>query len=157
MEVAGQLSDPTSLDFHQGDLYVGEAGQVTRLTLGPDGAAIARAVAIPTLPAGGAHRTRTVLAGQGGELYVSAGSSCNVCQEDDPRRAAVWQYAPAGTGGRPYTVGLRNAVGLALNPWTGEIWATHNGRDLMGDDGSLLVSDDMGGIIYRIFWQGLSG
>lgn len=134
IEVAGGLDNPTSLDFYQGDLYVGEAGRVTRLTPGPGGGAADRSVAVPDLPTGGVHVTRTVLAGPQGQLYVSAGSTCNVCREDDPRRAAVWQYAPDGSGGRPYTVGLRNAVGLALNPWTGEIWATNNGRDLMGDD-----------------------
>ena len=72
--------------------------------------------------------------GPDGKLYVAVGSSCNVCNESDPRRAAVWVYQPDGTGGRLFSKGLRNAVGLAVNPWNKQVWATNNGRDLMGDD-----------------------
>jgi glucose/arabinose dehydrogenase len=68
-------------------------------------------------------------------MVVSVGSSCNVCEEGDPRRAAVVVYDDAsGAGERVFAGGLRNAVGLALHPETGELWATNNGRDLMGDD-----------------------
>jgi glucose/arabinose dehydrogenase len=35
---------------------------------------------------------------------------------------------------RLFASGLRNAVGLAIHPQTGELWATNNGRDMMGDD-----------------------
>jgi glucose/arabinose dehydrogenase len=91
-------------------------------------------VIITDLPPGGAHTTRTVLFGADGRLYIAAGSSCNVCDETDPHRAAVWVFEADGIGGRLFARGLRNAVGLALNPWTGEIWATNNGRDFLGDD-----------------------
>jgi glucose/arabinose dehydrogenase len=67
-------------------------------------------------------------------LYVSVGSSCNVCREEDPRRAAILAYNPDGSNERVFATGLRNAVGLALNPESGEIWATNNGRDWLGDD-----------------------
>jgi glucose/arabinose dehydrogenase len=68
-------------------------------------------------------------------MVVSVGSSCNVCVEDDPRRAAVLIYTGADAKGeRVFARGLRNAVGLAVHPITGELWATNNGRDLMGDD-----------------------
>jgi glucose/arabinose dehydrogenase len=62
------------------------------------------------------------------------GSSCNVCIEQDPRRATVMQYRPDGSGGRIYARGLRNAVGLAWQPGTGLLWATVNGRDFLGDN-----------------------
>jgi glucose/arabinose dehydrogenase len=41
---------------------------------------------------------------------------------------------PEATGEQIFAQGLRNAVGLAIHPETGELWATNNGRDLMGDD-----------------------
>jgi single-stranded-DNA-specific exonuclease len=91
-------------------------------------------VVVPDLPTGGAHVTRTVLLDGEGRLFVSVGSSCNVCQEEDDRRAAISVYAADGSGGRIWARGLRNAVGLAINPTTGELWATNNGRDFLGDD-----------------------
>jgi glucose/arabinose dehydrogenase len=89
---------------------------------------------ITDLPNSGEHITRTVLIGPDGKLYVSIGSSCNVCDETDPHRAAVWVYNPDGSGGHRYAYGLRNAVGMAVNPVTHETWVTNMGRDLLGDN-----------------------
>jgi glucose/arabinose dehydrogenase len=77
-------------------------------------------------------------------MYVSAGSSCNVCIEKDPRRAAVMEFNPDGSGQRIFAKGLRNAVGLAVNPKTDSIWATVNGRDMLGDDLPPEVIVDLG-------------
>jgi hypothetical protein len=67
-------------------------------------------------------------------MYVSIGSSCNVCEESDPRRAAMVRYRPDGSGEEIYATGLRNSVGFDWQPGTGELFATDNGRDLLGDD-----------------------
>ena len=67
-------------------------------------------------------------------LYVSVGSSCNICEEADARRAAVSRYRPDGSGGEIVARGLRNAAGLALHPETGAIWASQNERDNLGED-----------------------
>jgi glucose/arabinose dehydrogenase len=120
--------------LYNGALYVGEASRVTRFTIGADLRATSRQVIVPDLPTGGNHVTRTVLIGPDGNLYVSIGSTCNVCIESDPRRATVMVFHLDGSGGRIYARGLRNAVGMAINPWTRQIWVTNNGRDLMGDN-----------------------
>jgi glucose/arabinose dehydrogenase len=112
---------------------VGEARQISRFTLGADLTASNKTVLVSNLPTGG-HSTRTVLVGPDGKLYVSIGSSCNNCIESDPRRAAISQYALDGSGGRVYAKGLRNAVGMAINPVNGQKWVTNNGRDNLGDD-----------------------
>jgi glucose/arabinose dehydrogenase len=133
--VASDLNDPTSLDFgRDGSLYVGEASRVTRFTLGPDLKATSKQVIVPHLPTGGNHVTRTVLIGPDNRLYVSIGSTCNDCVESDPMRASVWVYNIDGSGGRLYARGLRNAVGMAINPWNQQIWVTDMGRDLLGDN-----------------------
>jgi glucose/arabinose dehydrogenase len=132
--VAEGFDDPASLDFSGASLYVGDRSAITRLQLDAAGRVVAREVAVPDLPTGGFHTSRTVLIGPDQRIYVAAGSSCNACVESDARRAAVMTYQPGGGGGQLYARGLRNAVGLATNPWTGEIWATNNGRDTMGDD-----------------------
>jgi glucose/arabinose dehydrogenase len=90
-------------------------------------------VIVPNLPTGG-HSTRTIGFGPDGKLYLSIGSSCNVCTERDARRAAIYQYNPDGSGERQFASGLRNAVGFVWQPGTGNLWATNNGRDGLGDD-----------------------
>ena len=129
------LDRPHGLDLHDGWLYVGETGAVARVRF--DDAA--RAVSgtperISALPAGGNHWTRTVRIGPDGWLYVSIGSDCNVCIEEDPRRAALVRYRPDGSGEEIFARGLRNAVGFDWQPGSGALYATDNGRDLLGDD-----------------------
>jgi len=46
----------------------------------------------------------------------------------------VVQVNPATGATRPYSIGLRNAVGLAVNPATQKIWVTTHERDNLGDD-----------------------
>src|SRR2546421_5252811 len=132
--VVSGLDDPTSVVFYQGSLYVGEQSQITRFTLGPGQQVTSKQIIVPDLPTGGNHITRTVLIGLDGNLYVSIGSTCNDCIESDPHRAAVWIYHLDGSDGRLYARRLRNAVGMAINPWNNQVWATNNGRDLLGDN-----------------------
>jgi len=87
---------------------------------------------LQALPSGGRHNTKTVEVLPGGEVLVSIGSSCDVCNEEDARRGTVQMM---GVGGlRPYMTGLRNAVGMWVDPETGRAWATNMGRDLLGDN-----------------------
>lgn len=67
-----------------------------------------------------------------GNLLLSIGSSCDVCLEADPRRAAISHVTSDGAV-RVYMTGLRNAVGLWVDPATGRAWATNMGRDMLGD------------------------
>ena len=67
-------------------------------------------------------------------IYVSVGSSCNVCEEEDPRRAAILRFQLDGSGAEVYASGLRNTVGFDWQPGSGELFATDNGRDLLGDN-----------------------
>lgn len=127
--VAEGLNRPHGLAFRGDTLYVAETHRVVRM----DAPGKAPVVVVPDLPSGGGHYTRTLLIHQG-HLYVSVGSSCNICDERDPRRAAVVRYRLDGTGERLFATGLRNAVGLAAHPESGEVWATNNDRDNLGDD-----------------------
>jgi glucose/arabinose dehydrogenase len=128
------LDIPHSVVYHHGRLYLAEQGQISVMRYDPDHVRVYdRHALIAGLPTGGRHMTRTIVFGPDGMLYVSIGSSCNVCMEKDPRRATIMQYRPDGSGGQIYAHGLRNAVGLAWQPGTGLLWATVNGRDLLGD------------------------
>ncbi|MBA2287694.1 MAG: PQQ-dependent sugar dehydrogenase, partial [Ktedonobacteraceae bacterium] len=132
--IAGHLDSPTSVVMHAGNLYVGEGAAISRMALGDDLKAGSVQRIITGLPERGQHYTRTVLIGPDNHIYVSIGSDCNVCKETNAYRATIWVFNMDGTHGRMYARGLRNAVGLAVNPWTGRIWIDVNGRDLMGDN-----------------------
>lgn len=123
------LRGPHGLAFRGDTLYIAEEHRVIRLV--PPGRRVE--VVVDGLPTGGNHFTRTILF-RDDHLYVSIGSSCNLCRESDPRRAAVVRYDLDGSGETPFATGLRNSVGLALEPATGAIWATNNDRDRLGDD-----------------------
>lgn len=128
------LDNPTSLAFAaDGALYIGEESRVTLVRFDAHGAISSRTAIIP-LPSGGNHVTRTVLLGPERQLYISIGSTCNNCFETDPHRATVWVWNADGSGGRRYVSGMRNAVGMAINPWNGQIWVTDMGRDYLGDN-----------------------
>ncbi len=129
----GGLNRPSSLAFQGGYLYVGETSQISRYPYDPRGDVGNAEVVIPDLPVGG-HSTRTVEFAPDGSLFVSVGSSCNICVERDERRAAVIRYTPDGTNGQRFAWGLRNAVGLAFHPVTGTLWVTVNERDNQGNE-----------------------
>jgi glucose/arabinose dehydrogenase len=127
------LDAPSNVALHDGYLYVGETRAISRYAYDTAGGIGKRDTVVPDLPRGG-HSTRTVAFGPDGAMYVSVGSSCNICDESDERRAAVLRFNPDGTGYQHFAYGLRNAVGLAIQPGTGLLWATVNERDNQGNE-----------------------
>lgn len=128
------LKRPNSIAFHEGYLYVGETDKISRYKYNGAGKPPGeKEVLISDLPTRG-HFTKTLGFGPDAKMYVSMGSSCNICIEEDKRRATVMRYNPDGTGFEIFATGLRNSVGLTLHPATGELWATDNGRDWLGDN-----------------------
>lgn len=123
-----------SLAFRGGYLYIATTPAVMRVrwTNGaPDGTPSVF-VDLPTsTPA--VHTSRTINFGPDGRLYVSIGSSCDVCTEGDPRRTTIQVYDADGKG-RPFATGLRNANGFDFDPSTGRLWAGDNGQDGLGPD-----------------------
>ncbi|MEH6358020.1 MAG: PQQ-dependent sugar dehydrogenase, partial [Pseudomonadales bacterium] len=89
---------------------------------------------LSSLPSGDGHWTRTLRIGPDGWLYVTVGSSCNVCIEEVPERAAMLRLRLDGSDKQLYATGLRNSVDFDWSPIDGEIYATDNGRDWQGDD-----------------------
>jgi len=91
------------------------------------------------LPSGGNHTTRDIqFSADGRKMFVSVGSNSNVDDPDTTRaeknRADIFEYNPDGSGWRIYAYGIRNAVGLAVDPKTGELWCSVNERDGLGDN-----------------------
>ena len=133
------LDRPHGFDFRENQLFIAEGGAIARIGTtenGPDTIAVTGSPVriVEGIPSGGNHWTRTLRFGPDGKIYLSVGSSCNVCEQSDPRRAAILRFNADGSGEEIYATGLRNSVGFDWRPGTGELFATDNGRDLLGDD-----------------------
>lgn len=123
------LNRPHGMAFRDGWFYIANTDGVVRLRLGADGKASGTLEKLNEYSAMGGHWSRSIVFGADGGMYVSIGSTCNVCEERTPDRAAVMRYDADGKNGRLYSSGLRNAVGMALHPASREIWVTQHERD----------------------------
>jgi glucose/arabinose dehydrogenase len=132
--VASGLTRPHSVAFHDGYLYIATNPAVLRVRYanGKVEGAPERFVELPVSTT--AHWTRTIGFDKSGKLYVSIGSSCNLCEDEDPRRATIMVFNSDGTGGRPYVRGLRNPIGFDWDPKTGVLWADDMGEDKQGEE-----------------------
>ena len=132
--VDGQ-KEPFGIVFHEDYVYVGNTNEIVRFRYDPKTSKrLGEKEHLMDLPTGG-HSTRAVaFSPDGKHLFVSVGSNSNIDTGEDPRRAAVTICDPDGKNARLYAAGLRNPVGLALEPVTGEVWTTVNERDRLGDD-----------------------
>ncbi len=132
---ADGLDEPHGIAFRGSELIIAGNGSLVLLkdTDGDLKADVEKRLT-DDIPAGGGHWTRTVVIGPDNFLYVSAGSSCNVCIEKDGRRASVLAFPSGGGPGELYARGLRNSVGIAFHPGSGDLWGVDNGRDRLGDD-----------------------
>ncbi len=134
------LNRPHGIDiYNDGDtswLYIAETNAVGRVAMDwATGKMLGKYHhLIRELPSGGNHWSRTIHFGPDGMLYLTVGSSCNACEESDSRRAAMIRYQPDGTGEEIFATGLRNSVDFDWTPWNQRLYATDNGRDLLGDN-----------------------
>jgi glucose/arabinose dehydrogenase len=133
---AEHLNRPFGIAFHDDYVYVGNMNAVVRFRYDKQTSKrLGEAEHILDLPSGGSHITRTVaFSPDGKQLFVSVGSSGNIDVEKDQRRAAVLVADPDGKNSRIFASGLRNAVGLGIEPLTGAVWVAVNERDELGDN-----------------------
>jgi glucose/arabinose dehydrogenase len=135
---SNKLSQPFGMAFHEGWFYVANTDSIVRFKYkSGQTAAEGDPEKLVELTPGGynQHWTRNILFSKDGkQMFVSIGSATNVSVEADPKRAAISVYDPDGKNHRIYASGLRNPIGLAWNPATGELWTAVNERDGLGDD-----------------------
>ncbi len=133
---ADKLNRPFGIAFHDDYVYVGSMNEVVRFRYDKRSSKrLGEAEHLLDLPSGGAHVTRTVAVdADGKQLYVSVGSSGNIEIEKDRRRGAVLVADLDGKNSRIFASGLRNAVGLGIEPVTGDVWVSVNERDELGDN-----------------------
>ena len=129
------LNLPSGVAFRDGALYVGAVSRILRydglegrLDDPPD-----PAVVTDTLPRDTHHGWKYLAFGPDGKLYVPVGAPCNVCESPEPY-ATILRMDADGGNREVFARGVRNSVGFAFHPDTGELWFTDNGRDHLGDN-----------------------
>jgi glucose/arabinose dehydrogenase len=132
---AANLRIPFGIAFKDDYVYIGNTDEIVRFRYDPKTSKrLGESEALLKVPGGG-HATRTLaIAPDGKHLLIAVGSAGNIETDDPPIRAAITICDLDGKNARQYATGLRNPVGLALNPATGEVWTSVNERDELGDD-----------------------
>lgn len=127
------LNKPHGLAFdpkHPSVLYIAEEDKIVRIVTNEKDDKFEKIV---DLPKGGRHTTRSLKFGADGQLYVSIGSTCDVCHEKDSRHGTIMRVHVDKKILEPYAKGLRNSVFMAVHPVNGTLWATEMGRDFLGN------------------------
>lgn len=149
-EFATGLDHPFGINFYPAVdpqwVYVANTTSLVRFAYkaGDMKATGAAQTIVPVLPGyaqlrGGGHWTRDVVFSKDGtRMYVSVGSASNVDDTDNnPKefhRADVLEFTPEGKFVKVFASGIRNCVGEAINPASGQLWCSTNERDNLGNN-----------------------
>ncbi|MFB6181468.1 MAG: sorbosone dehydrogenase family protein [Candidatus Magasanikbacteria bacterium] len=134
IDVFEDLNNPHGIVFHPQEdftLYFAEEDKISKVRVYSGGNTLEK---VADLPEGGRHYTRSLSFGPDNNLYVSIGSTCDVCFEENKKHGTI-QIVNTETGElEPYATGLRNAVFFGWSYVDGSMWATEMGRDHLGDN-----------------------
>jgi glucose/arabinose dehydrogenase len=133
--LAKGLHMPNGVALRNGSLYVAEVSRILRYD---DIEARLRDPPAPVVvydqfPENEWHGWKYIAFGPDGKLYVPVGAPCNVCDQPSPF-ASITRLDANGQSFEIFARGIRNTVGFAWDPLTGELWFTDNGRDYLGND-----------------------
>lgn len=132
------LDRPTGLAWVKGKLYVAEPSQLLVLEdTDNDGRADQVAVLIDNLPDDGGHWRRALVA-SANQLFLSIGSRCNACEEENSLRATVQAIDTLEGNLQTYAEGLRNITSLTLDS-NNALWGSDLGRE--GDIGTFFPDE----------------
>lgn len=134
--LAKSLNMPSAVAFRDGNLYVAEVNRIIvfenieqRLADNAD-----FSVLFTELPKERHHGWKFIAFDQQGHLLVPVGVPCNVCEDPDPRFGSLLRIDLKTKRSEIIAKGIRNTVGFAFEPSSGDLYFTDNGRDMMGDD-----------------------
>lgn len=149
-DIVTGLDLPHGLAFKGDQLFVGDAYGVWQVDYAHGaGGRPRRITAEGAFGETGGHWTRNIaFSADGADLFVAIGSEGNIAEEAPPR-ATIQRFAAQGGAGASFATGLRNPVGLAVNPVTGTLWTVVNERDGLGDD---LAPDYLASVVEGGFY-----
>ncbi len=122
------------LAIHDGKLYMATAKELYVADITADGTLGTAELLVDDLPDGGQHPNRSMTFGPDGMIYLSIGSTCNACNETNPEHAAILRVSPDGKQRTIFASGLRNTIGFAFHPGTGQLWGMDQGSDHLGNN-----------------------
>lgn len=133
--IASDLLMPSGVAMRGEDLYIAATNRVLRVrNIDRNLQRPALETIIDTLPDKRHHGWKYAKFGADGYLYFPVGAPCNICLSEDPRFASMMRLHPQTGATDIWAHGIRNSVGFAWHPVSGELWFTDNGRDMLGDD-----------------------
>jgi glucose/arabinose dehydrogenase len=122
------------LAMQDGKLYIAAIREVYVADIKADGTLGELKTLYKDLPDAGQHANRTLQFGPDKKLYLSVGSTCNACDEDNPENATLIQLNLDGSGRQVYAHGLRNTIGFDWHPTTKQLYGMDHGIDWLGDE-----------------------
>jgi Raf kinase inhibitor-like YbhB/YbcL family protein len=122
------------LAIHDGKLYLIAVKEIFVADILADGRLESLKMIVGDLPDAGQHANRTIAFGPDGMLYISVGSTCNACNESNQENATLLRASPDGQTRSIFARGLRNTIGFAWHPATGELWGMDHGIDFLGEN-----------------------
>lgn len=122
------------LTFYGGKLFIADVNKVVRYNWDENNLQATFDKDLFSLPNNNDHNNRTITFDNSGNMYVSVGSTCNVCNETNDWSSTVIVSNSNGDNPHIFAKGLRNAAFIHMNPQTNELWGTEMGRDYLGDD-----------------------
>ncbi|GAB2580186.1 sorbosone dehydrogenase family protein [Spirosoma areae] len=129
-----QKPDLHGLALRDGKLYITSIRELFVVDIKPDGTLGELKMVYDDLPDAGQHPNRTMHFSPDGKLYLSAGSTCNACDERNKESATLLQVNTDGSGRRVFAKGLRNTIGFGWHPITKALWGFDHGIDWLGDE-----------------------
>lgn len=115
-------------------LYLVTIKELYRTRILEDGSLAPLERLLDDLPDAGQHPNRTLVVGPDKALYLSVGSTCNSCSENNPENATVLKIKPDGSARKVFASGLRNTIGFGFEPQTARLYGMDHGIDWLGDN-----------------------
>ena len=133
--VAERLNTPNGVAYHDGDLYIGEIGRISKIeNIDNKLSGASQTITVnDSLPNRRHHGFKFLEIGPDNKIYLPVGAPCNVCEED-PIFATILTMNLDGSDLQIIANGIRNTVGFDFHPDSGDLGFTDTGRDMLGDD-----------------------
>jgi Raf kinase inhibitor-like YbhB/YbcL family protein len=132
-KVVAEKAQMHGVYVHEGKIYLVTVKEVFVADINNNGSLGELRMIIDDLPDGGQHPNRT-LAVRDGKIWITVGSTCNVCHESNPEHATILTTDLNGKNRKIFASGLRNTLGFGWHPISNKLFGMDHGIDMLGDN-----------------------